>query len=222
MVWEEVRLLEEADKPVVVSMSSVAGSGGYYIAMPARCLVAQPSTITGSIGVYFGKFDLSGLYRWLGMRVEQVKLSPSADILSMFDSLDPDQKRQVESWVGSTYDTFVAKAAQGRGMTVEQMEPKARGRIYTGAQAKKAGLVDDIGGLGVAMERMRGFLKLKKDETLELVLYPRPKTLWESLSSGDFLPVQQHPPRLREWLEAEGKDLSTPAPWAIMPEVQIR
>jgi len=223
MVWDEVRMLEKQGKPVIVSMSGVAASGGYYISMNARRIVSQPSTITGSIGVIFGKFDLSGFYDWIGMDVEKVKNFPNADIFSLNDSLSPEQRKQIEDWMAGTYNTFVSKAAKGRGLPYETMEPKAHGRVYTGTQAKAAGLVDEIGGLSSAVENMRKALKLGKDEKLELVLYPRPKTLWESLSSGDLLPVKSPKiGQLKAWIEAEAATLSTPCPWVLAPDIRLR
>ncbi|HXK60780.1 MAG TPA: S49 family peptidase, partial [Acidobacteriota bacterium] len=116
MIWEEVRLLEKQGKPVIVSMSGVAASGGYYISMNAGKIVTQPSTITGSIGVIFGKFDLSGFHDWIGVNVEQVKISPNADIFSLNDSLSAEQRSQVEAWMADVYETFVDKVAKSREM----------------------------------------------------------------------------------------------------------
>jgi len=222
MIWEEVRKLEEARKPVIVSMSGVAASGGYYISMPARRIVSQPSTITGSIGVIFGKFDLSGFYDWIGMNVEQVKISPNADIFSFSNSLSEEQRQQVVNWMTDVYNTFVNKAATARKMSFEQMEPKAHGRIYSGEQAKAAGLVDELGGIDTAVEAVRSALKLKKEEKVQLVIYPRPRTIWDTLSSGDF-PLAKSPSfKLREWVEAEAASLSTPAPWLLCREIRIK
>ncbi|MFB3905913.1 MAG: signal peptide peptidase SppA [Acidobacteriota bacterium] len=223
MVWDEVRMLEKQGKPVIVSMSGVAASGGYYISMNARRILSQPSTITGSIGVIFGKFDLSGFYDWIGMDVEQIKISPNADIFSLSDSLTPEQRKQLEDWMTDVYETFVSKAAKSRGLTYEVMEPKAHGRVYTGTQAKATGLVDEIGGVAKAVEEMRKALKLGKDEKLELVLYPRPKTLWESLSSGDLLPIKSPKiGQLKAWIEAEAASLSIPSPWLLAPDIKFR
>ncbi len=221
MIWHEVELLEKADKPVVVLMSSVAGSGGYYISMGASRIVSQPSTITGSIGVIFGKLDLTGLYDWLGMSVDQVKLSPNADILSPFSPLTHDQRKRITTWMERIYDSFVHKVAQGRGMSGEEVELKARGRIYTGAQAKALGLVDDLGGLSVAISRIKEALHLGKDEHIELILYPRPKTLLETLISGDLFPFTQAS-SLTSWLENQIRWLETSSSWLLMPEVSIR
>ena len=220
MIWKEVALLEEANKPVVVAMSGVAGSGGYYISMAARHIISQPSTITGSIGVIFGKFDLKGLYQWLGITIDQVKTSPNADILSSSASLDEDQRRSVESWMEAVYETFVQKAAQGRKLEYELLEPRARGRIYTGLQAKEIGLVDELGGLKTAIDHMKQVLELAEDEEIELVLYPRRKSFWETLTSGAFLKMRQRT-TISQWLQEQFPLLSRPGPWLLMPEAEI-
>ncbi|HUV12517.1 MAG TPA: S49 family peptidase, partial [Acidobacteriota bacterium] len=132
MIWREVTLLEEEGKPVIVSMSGVAGSGGYYISMGAGRIISQPSTITGSIGVIFGKFDVSGLYEWLGMDLDRIKVAPNADLFSLQSSLTEEQRAQVEDWMNEVYREFVQKAADGRAMEYDELEPKAHGRIYTG------------------------------------------------------------------------------------------
>jgi protease-4 len=220
MIWKEVALLEEADKPVVVAMSGVAGSGGYYISMAAREIISQPSTITGSIGVIFGKFDVSGLYEWLGISVDQVKTSPNADIFSASSSLNQAQRESVESWMEDIYENFVGKAAEGRQVDYEEFEPRARGRIYTGAQAMELGLVDDLGGLQTAIEHMKESLGLEPDEEIELVLYPRPKSFWEQLTSGSLLQIRQRP-SINQWLQEQFPLLSRPGPWVLMPEATI-
>jgi protease IV len=220
MVWEEVRRLEEEDKPVIVSMSGVAASGGYYISMPARRIICQPSTITGSIGVIFGKFDLTGFYDWLGMRVDRIKTAPNADLLSLFASLTEEQKVVVEKWMANVYETFVRKAADGRDVSPEELEAKARGRIYTGAQAREAGLVDDLGGFRTATTHMREELGLREGEEIDLVLFPRPRSLWETFTAGDLLTARQSA-NLLERLEIEVRAMATPAPWLLAPEIRI-
>ena len=221
MVWKEVRLLEEAKKPVVVSMSGAAGSGGYYISMGASRIVSHPSTITGSIGVIFGKFDLEGLYDWLGMSVDRVKISPNADLFSASTPLSAIQRQQITAWMQEIYDTFVTKAAEGRGTTFEDLEAKAHGRIYTGAQALELGLVDSLGGFETAVTELKEVLGLEPGDELELVHYPRPKGLWELLSSGDLVHLPFESASLKKWLESELHNLTTPAPRLLMPEARI-
>ncbi len=219
MVWKEVQLLEESGKPVIVSMSGVAGSGGYYISMAAKHIISQPSTITGSIGVIFGTFNIKELYQKLGITVDQIKLSPNADILSPFHSLTLQQRKDITSWMEFIYQTFVKKAAQGRNQNKDKLELKARGRIYTGSQAQKIGLVDELGGLQEAIDRMKKTLNVDPKVEIELFLYPEPKTIWESLASGNFL--QETTPSLTEWLSKEIQFLTTPTPWLLMPEPKI-
>lgn len=219
MIWKEVQLLQEADKPVIVSMSGVAGSGGYYISMGARQIISQPSTITGSIGVIGGKFDLSGLYNWLGITHDRVKLAPNADFFSPVTPLSDHQLRQFETWMEVIYRNFVTKAAEGRGMAYEELESRARGRIYTGAQAQEFGLVDQTGGLRTAMAEMKKALDLPEEETIELVRYPRQKTFWDALLGGDLFGAQQ--PSFIQVLLKEMQYFSTPGAWLLTPEAEI-
>ena len=222
MIWEEVRRLEEAGKPVVVSMSGTAASGGYYISMVAGRIVAQPSTITGSIGVIFGKFDLSGLYDWLGMDVDRIKLSPNSDLFSFTSSLTPEQEKQVTEWIERTYVTFVGKAAEGRNQSYDQLEAKARGRIYTGAQAIDEGLIDSLGGVSAAVAEVRKALNLTEDDPVRVDLYPRPRTLWQQLASGDFLDIGAGMTGWLRTVKEEFQRLERPAVWLLAPEFEIR
>ncbi len=225
MVWEEVRKLEQEGKPVVVSMSGVAGSGGYYISMGAGHLVSQPSTITGSIGVIFGKFDLSNLYQWMGISIDQVKNYPHADIFSSSRSLGSDQRKRVEDWIADLYRKFVTKAADSRRMDFEDLEEKARGRIYTGAQAKALGLVDSLGGFEVAVQELKRALSLDEDTPLDLHLYPRPKSWWEAAFSGDLVSVIRSitpASPLNRWTADLIRELESPGPRLLAPELRFR
>lgn len=220
MIWEEVRQLEQAGKPVIVSMSGVAGSGGYYISMPARRIVAQPSTLTGSIGVIFGKFDLSGLYNLLGMEIERIKLEPNSDIFSLTSSLTPEQEKLVKDWMAQTYHTFVSKAAEGRNQDFDTLEAKARGHVYTGAQAVDEGLVDSLGGITAAIAEMKDVLGLAPSDQIRLELYPKPKTFWETITSGNLFQISA--PSLVESLRAHMQQLERPGVWLLAPEVEVQ
>ncbi len=219
MIWREVTLLEEEGKPVIVSMSGVAGSGGYYISMGAGRIISQPSTITGSIGVIFGKFDVSGLYEWLGMDVDRIKVAPNADLFSLQSSLTPEQRAQVEYWMNEVYRDFVQKAADGRSMEYDELEPKAHGRIYTGAQALDQGLVDQLGGMIVAIAEMKNALNLDQKDQIQLELFPKPKTLFELLASGKLLEIGL-PPLLRDLMAKELRILETPGVWMLAPDIR--
>jgi protease IV len=222
-VWREVALLEKAGKPVVVSMSGVAGSGGYYIAMGARKIVAQPSTITGSIGVIFGKFNLRGLYEgWLGITHDNIKLAENADIFSSVTSLTDRQKNQIKSWMEDIYGTFVRKASAGRKMKFEELEAKAHGRIYTGAQARQLHLIDEVGGWETALSLLKKELKVPESEEMELVLYPKPKSLWQSLMEGELFKTAAPVPSLEAYLKEVGQMLETPTMWLLAPQLGIK
>ena len=221
-IWREIRLMEEVGKPVVVSMGGVAGSGGYYIAMGARKIVAHPSTITGSIGVIFQKFNLNRLFdRWLGITVDRVKLAKNADIFSPTTSLTVQQKTQLKAWMSNIYKQFVKKAAEGRHLTVEELEKQAGGRIFTGNQAKERKLVDEVGGLNVALDLLKQELNISPKERVELVLYPKPKNLWTRLLEGNWPQLSTPPQSFESFLRQHLSAMRYPGPWLIAPELII-
>ena len=188
--------------------------------MGASKIISQPSTITGSIGVIFGKFDLGGLYDWLGISIDQVKTSPNADLFSLSRSLTSEQRDKVIDWMQEIYDAFVSKAATGRAMEFAELEKLARGRIYTGEQAREIGLIDDIGGFPKALEYVRQSLELKDDAPIKLVRLPRPKSFWETLS--DLGAVRMRDTDLiEEWLRTELPGLETTGPRLFMPAIRV-
>ena len=138
-------------KPVIASMSDVAASGGYYIAMPATAIVAQPATLTGSIGVVMIKFVIDGTLKKLGLNMEHVQEGRYADLYSPVRRFSPEERARVEEQMQATYDAFVEKAAAGRNTTPEKIDAIAQGRVWTGRQAKQLGLVDELGGLERAL-----------------------------------------------------------------------
>lgn len=148
----EVLALRATGRTVVASMGSVAASGGYYIAMPCERVVAAPGTITGSIGVLAGKQVLSGALEKVGVHRERVSSGRHADMFSTDRPFDAEEWARLEDWLDTVYDDFTAKAAQDRGMEVEQLRAVARGRVWTGADARDRGLVDELGGLSHAVD----------------------------------------------------------------------
>jgi protease IV len=156
-IWREVGRLRDAGTPVVVSMGELAASGGYFVSMTADAIVAEPGTITGSIGVFAGKAVLSGLLDRLGLDTDAVAHGRHARILSTRRGFDEDEWRALEAWLDHVYADFVAKVAAGRRMAPEQVDAVARGRVWTGADACERGLVDELGGLdraaAIARER---------------------------------------------------------------------
>ena len=145
--------LRAGGRPVVASMGSVAASGGYFVAMPCDEVVATPSTVTGSIGVLGGKLVIREALLKIGVGVESVSAGAHASMFGTDRRFAPDEWQRVDEWLDAVYADFTAKAAQDRGMAYDQLEPLARGRVWTGADAVERGLVDRLGGLRIAVER---------------------------------------------------------------------
>jgi protease-4 len=165
---------------VVASMGDYAASGGYYVAMGADAIVAEPGTITGSIGVFSGKFSLRGLYGKLGISQETVRRGRHATLFSSWDPWTEEERARVRELNLSFYETFVTKAAQGRKKTPPQIDAVAQGRVWTGAQAVEAGLVDTLGGLDAAVRVARERAHLPKGQEVQLLVLPKRKGLFET------------------------------------------
>ncbi|TKJ34485.1 signal peptide peptidase SppA [bacterium (candidate division B38) B3_B38] len=176
IIWREVELTR-GKKPFVVTMSDTAASGGYYIAMGADKIVAQPTTVTGSIGVISGKFDLRGLYDRLGINKEVITRGKNADLFSDYRSFSPEEKEILLKMIGNIYKNFVHKAALGREMTDEEIDSIGRGRVWTGEQAKGNGLVDELGGITEAVSLIKEMANIPAEEEVEVVIYPRVRPL---------------------------------------------
>jgi protease-4 len=171
-IWREVGQARAAGKPVVVSMGDVAGSGGYYVAMGADAIVAEPATITGSIGVLAGKVVTDGLWNRLGITYDSVAIGSLARMFSTRTSYSPAERAALERWLDRIYEAFVGKVAAGRGMTRDDVHAVAKGRIWTGADAVERGLVDVLGGLDRAVEVATERAGIPAGAEVELVSYP--------------------------------------------------
>ncbi|MCP4867627.1 MAG: signal peptide peptidase SppA [Proteobacteria bacterium] len=185
VMWRELELLREA-KPVVVSMSDYAASGGYYIAMGADAIVAQPGTLTGSIGVFAGKYNLGGLYDKIGLKTESIKRGEMADIFAANQPLGEDGANKLGEFVDEFYGAFISKAADGRRVAPAAIHDVAQGRVWTGEQALAVGLVDELGGFRTALDLAKEKAGLA-DEEVSLVLYPRQPTFLEQLLNQSSL-----------------------------------
>jgi protease-4 len=179
-VWREVALSRRV-KPVVVSMGDYAASGGYYISMGADAIVAEPGTITGSIGVFSGKVSLRGLYGKLGMSEETVQRGRNARLFSEWVPWTDEQRARVRALNESFYRTFVTKAAEGRRKKPEEIEAVAQGRVWTGEEALAAGLVDRLGGLDAAVQVARDKARVPRGQDVHLIVLPQRKGLFETL-----------------------------------------
>jgi len=184
IIWHAVEAANQK-KPVVVSMSDVAASGGYYISASAAKIIAQPSTITGSIGVVAGKPVLRGFYDWLGISNEYVLRGKNAGMFRETEKFSDDERAKFEDWIKTTYyQDFVPKVAKGRNKDAQYIDSVGQGRVWTGGQAKDRGLVDDFGGLDKAIEVAKQLAKIPADKGVERVILPYPTTFLQQLLSG--------------------------------------
>lgn len=172
LIWREVFQLRQR-KPVIVSMGSVAASGGYYIACPADWILADPATITGSIGVFALMIDASELWARLGISREAVTRGKLADLYTTFRGRTPEERDLVQKIVDTFYDGFVDRVAEGRKLAPEKVHAVAQGRVWTGRQAKENGLVDELGGLTRAIELAKERIGLDADDAVRIVHLPK-------------------------------------------------
>ncbi|MDQ3170383.1 MAG: signal peptide peptidase SppA, partial [Acidobacteriota bacterium] len=182
IIWREVTLTRNI-KPVVASMGNVAASGGYYVAMPANAVIAQPGTLTGSIGVVVGKYALGGTMEKLGVGVDGVESGKYAGMLSPVRPFSPEERARVMEQMQATYDTFVEKVADARASTPEKIDAIAQGRVWTGRQARELGLVDDLGGLWKAIAVAKQRAKIDPGRQVQLDVYPPRRSLYELVAS---------------------------------------
>src|SRR6266849_3481407 len=181
-IWREMNLLSKK-KPMVISMSDAAASGGYYMAMTGDPVLAYAGTYTGSIGVVFGKPNLHGLYDKLGITLDTLTRGRYADIDSEYKPLSPDARRKLREGIDQSYHDFVSKVAEARKRPYDQVEPLAQGRVWLGNQARERGLVDELGGIDRAIELVKERAKIGKDEKIALVTYPPKRSVLDILMS---------------------------------------
>jgi protease-4 len=224
VIWREATLTREK-KPVVVSMADVAASGGYWIATASDAIVAEPTTITGSIGIYAGKFNLAGLFDKLGVSTDGVESAENADFFSASRSFTPEEREKLREILESGYRAFLERVAESRKKTTDEVHAVAQGRVWSGRDAKDLGLVDELGGLKRAIEIAKERAGFASDARVELHIFPRKKPFFQYLLSNlatsagprpgllDPREIAARSPLLR--LAAEG------APLALMP-FQIR
>jgi len=223
VIWREVRLTAKA-KPLIVSMGDVAASGGYYIAMGGDTIIAQPGTITGSIGVFGGKFSLKGLYDKLGLTKEILTRGERAALFSEYRRWSDEDRAKIRSMMVEFYQDFVGKVAQARRRSPADIDAVAQGRVWTGADALKHGLVDRLGGLEVALLVAKQKAGFGKDEDVDIVVFPERKGFFETLMERQeegvlerSLPLDVR--RLALWVRYLGDG----APMARLPfELRVR
>ena len=182
-IWYALnKLKKERQMPVVVSMGNYAASGGYFIALPGDKIIAEPSTITGSIGVLAGKTVLNGLWQKLDINWEALRFGNNAGILSMNTGFSESEKDIFNKSLDNAYEDFTLKVSQARKIDAAKMDELARGRIWTGSGALKNGLIDDIGGFNKALGIAKELAGIKPEDKFTIAYYPKQKTLQEKIS----------------------------------------
>ncbi|MBI4464487.1 MAG: signal peptide peptidase SppA [Acidobacteria bacterium] len=217
-IWRSLLELRQK-KPVVFSLSDTAASGGYLIAMTGDPLVAEATTLTGSIGIVYGKLNLKGLYDKLGVRKEIIRRGPFSAMDSDYGSYTPQERERVRALMQDFYGKFLAHVAEARKMTPEEVYREAQVLVWTGEQAQRNRLVDDIGGLPRALEILREKAGIAPEASVELVEYPRKKSLWEVLISRIQAEQVRLPVNLGDWMAQweRFQELSQHPAWARLP-----
>jgi protease-4 len=226
-IWRELMLARDV-KPLIVSMGDVAASGGYYIALPAQAIVAQPGTITGSIGVVTGKFVLKGTFDKLGLGAEAVSDGRFAEIESPLRPFTPEERPKIEEQMHATYELFLSRVAEGRKSTAAKIDPFAQGRVWTGRQALERGLVDELGGLDVAVRLAKQHARIDAKRDVRFDIYPQRRSLYEvvanpfgsSMAAG--LQILARQPDLRAMELLTLTRFRRGEPLALMPNVFLR
>jgi protease-4 len=170
-IWRQMNVLSKK-KPIVISMSDLAASGGYYMAMTGDQIIAEPGTLTGSIGVVFGKPNLHGLYDKLGVTKDAIQRGKHADIDSDYTSLTPEERDKLRQGIDESYQDFLSKVAAARHHSVEEIDAVAQGRVWLGSQARTRGLVDEVGGLDTAIAMVKKKANIAEGEQVTVVTYP--------------------------------------------------
>jgi protease-4 len=168
-------------KPLVISMSDEAASGGYYVAATGDPIIAYPNTLTGSIGVIFARFNVRGLYDKIGVSAQTLTRGRYADIDSEYAPLSDAERQKITGQIDAFYRSFVSRVADGRKKPFDQIEPLAQGRVWLGAQAKQNGLVDQLGGLDRAVEVLKQQAHMSPSERVTLVPYPGQRSIFDLL-----------------------------------------
>lgn len=170
-IWREISLLKAAGKPVVASLGTIAASAGYMIAAPATKIVANPATITGSIGVAVGKLVLSGAFDHFGVHWDRIKTGQNAGMWSFTEDFSEQGWKKIQEMLDDCYQDFIAKVAAGRRMTPEAVREIAQGKVWTGAQAKENGLVDELGDFYTAVDVAKNLFGGDQKELISVESY---------------------------------------------------
>jgi protease-4 len=179
-IWKAV--IEAAkEKPVIASISDLGASGGYYIAIGADTVIAESTSLIGSIGVFIGKFSLENLYHKLGINVESIQRGKNARLFSLVKTFSPDERAIVKKLIADSYDDFINRVAENRKKSAEEINRIAQGRVWTGQEGAALGLVDTLGGLDMAIKIAKEKADIATDVDIHLILYPKRKSFLNSI-----------------------------------------
>jgi protease IV len=212
-IWREVVRARQAGKPVIVSMGNLAGSGGYFVAMAADKIVAEPGTITASIGVLGGKMLTSGLWDKVGLSWDEVHQGENATMFTGTQDYTPAEWARFQAWLDRVYVDFTSKVADGRKLSKDKVLEIAKGRIWSGQDAKALGLVDELGGYDTALKLAKKAAGVPGDEEVRVVVYPRPKGFlegeleWRSPDNSEKEAVGQTMARILETVQPVARQL---------------
>ncbi|NPV82792.1 MAG: signal peptide peptidase SppA [Candidatus Aminicenantes bacterium] len=217
IIWHEL-VKARSEKPVIISMSGLAGSGGYWLSLGGHRIIAQPQTLTGSIGVIAGKFSFAGLMEKLGLTADRLVIGKNADAFSPYRDFTPEERKILREEIGYIYEQFLERVATARNLPLEEVERLGRGRVWTGRQARDLKLVDDLGGLFQAMEAARELAGIPPETELRLVVWPVKRSLWDLILGRKTELVQARSTiellsRARKTIEV----FSRARVWALMP-----
>jgi protease-4 len=216
VIWHAIENAKPK-KPVVVSMGDVAASGGYYISCGANKIIAEPSTFTGSIGIFAGKPVIKGFYDWLGISNEYVLRGKNAGMFRETEPFSPDERKKFEEMIRSIYyDSFVPKVAKGRNKDAEYIDSIAQGHVWTGAQGRENGLVDEFGGLDRAVEVAKQLAHIPSDKGTRRVIFPYPRTFFESIFGNNDEETSVQTEQQRAVLSALPEDVRRTLRYAAM------
>ena len=224
IIWRAAITAKAKGKPLIASFSDVAASGGYYVAVGADAIVASPATITGSIGVFALRPVLEGVYEKLDIGFDSIVKGPHADLQLSTRPLSPSSRERMKAEVASIYDLFVDRVDEGRALDRKQVDAVGQGRVWTGAQAREVGLVDELGGLREAVKVGKKRLSIADDKDVALVVFPAPRSVAQQIADAltgketeSFLPapalLSGLARRAEPWLEA----LQSDVPMAVLP-----
>ncbi|MCI4446009.1 MAG: signal peptide peptidase SppA [Candidatus Aminicenantes bacterium] len=216
-IWHEL-IKARREKPVIISMSGLAGSGGYWMALGGNRIIAQPQTLTGSIGVIAGKFSFEGLMKKLGINIEKVVIGKEADAFTIYREFTPEERKILKDQIKDIYEQFLQRVASARNISTEEANRLGRGRVWTGNQAKNLNLIDDLGGLDLAIDSAKQLAGISPKEEVELVVWPKKRSFLDILMGRkaeitSFLAENELIAHLVHLI----KSFSRPATWALTP-----